>query len=82
MLEGLSVGHTQKKQQTLSCLWRSYSRASFFFIFLNPQSNMPGLALISLLCALEEPTWWVAASQHAQVSNVQVKNLDINRSSH
>lgn len=79
MLQGLSVGHTQKKKK-VNVSGGAIQEQVFYF--LKPQSNMPGLALISLLSALEEPTWWVAASQHAQVSNVQVKNLDINRSSH
>lgn len=56
MSEGLSAGHTQKK--ALSCLCRSKKLFKWkFFFFLKPQSDMPGLALISLLSALEQRVW-------------------------
>lgn len=56
MLEGLCAGHTQKKnKKTLSCLCRRKKvfKRKFFFSLLKPQSNMLGLALISLLSAPE-----------------------------
>lgn len=57
MLKGLSAGHTQKKPSHASVGAKNYSSGSFFFFFLKPQSDMPGLALISLLSALEQRAW-------------------------